>query len=329
MLRDMHMIRPPKTVFTVSSPPHLHTGRTVKGLMFETILALLPAATLAVVAYGVPALRVMALSCSVAVLTEAICWKLMDRTQEVDNLHALLLGLLFSFLLPASAPWWLVAVGSALTVGLGKAIFGGLGGAPLCAPLLGWACVYVSWPDTLSIELTMLGSSYADPLAQLQHFGASAVANISLVDLLLGHHLSGLGTSYVLALAAGGIYLIVRGRLHWHMPLSFLLGVWSMAALFGVLEPGVHPSPLFHLLTGSTVFGAFFLVTDTSSSPVGRIPMLIYGFLAGVLVMVMRVWGTHPDGVAFAILLANLVSPMLERIRPKPFGMRTTGGDHA
>lgn len=324
------MIRPPKTLFTVASPPHIHCGRTIHGLMLETLLALSPAVVMAAVAYGLPAVRVMALSCSVAVLAEAACWKLMGRAQETDNANALLLGLLFAFLLPASAPWWLVATGSAVTIVLGKAIFGGLGGSPLCAPLVGWAALQISWPENMDIELNMLGSAFADPLAQLKHFGVGAVTGVSPLDLLLGHQAAGLGATPVLALLIGGVYLIVRGRIRWHMPASFLAGVCATAALFAASEPGMHPGPLFHLLAGSTMLGAFFLVTDTSSSPVGRVPMLLYGFIAGTLVVVMRVWGTHPDGVAFAILLANLLTPMLEKIRPRPFGARNTaGGSHA
>ncbi|MBU1248922.1 MAG: RnfABCDGE type electron transport complex subunit D [Proteobacteria bacterium] len=323
------MIRPPKTLFTVSCPPHIHCGRTFNGLMLETILALMPAALLAVVTYGFPALRVMALSCSVAVLVEAACWKVMGRPQEVDNFNALLLGLIFSFLLPATAPWWLVTVGSAITIVLGKAIFGGLGGSPLNAALLSWASLHLSWPESMDIELNMLGSSFADPLAQLKHFGVEAVANIPLTDLLLGKQVAGLGVSHILALLVGGLYLLLRGRIRWHMPVSFLTGVLATATLFFLVEPGMHPSPLFHLATGTVIFGAFFLITDPSSSPVGRIPMLAFGFLAGALVMVVRVWGTHPDGVAFAILLANLLTPMLEKLRPKPFGLNISGDNHA
>lgn len=323
------MMRPPATLFTVSCPPHIHCGRTIRGTMLELLLALMPAAFMAVVAYGMPALRVMALSCSVAVITEALCWKLMGRRLEVDDYNGLLLGLLFAFLLPASAPWWLVTVGSATTVILGKAIFGGLGGSPLCAPLVGWAALYISWPDSMDIELNMLGSTHADPLAQLQHFGATAVADQSLLDLFLGQQLAGLGSGQVVALLAGGVFLLARGRIRWHMPAAFACGVLATAALFGWLEPGEHASPLFHLLAGSTVFGALFLVTDSSSSPVGRVPMLVYGFLAGVLVMVVRIWGRHPDGLMFAILLANLMTPMVERIRPKPFGSQARGVRHA
>lgn len=324
------MIRPPKTLFTVADSPHIHCGHTISGLMFDTLLALAPAVVMAAIAYGLPAVRVMALSCAVAVLVEAACWKLMSRDLEIENLNALLLGLLFAFLLPASAPWWLVATGSAVTVILGKAIFGGLGGSPLCAPLVGWAALQISWPESMDIELNMLGSTYADPLAQLQHFGAGAVEHVLPLDLLLGHQAAGLGATPVLALCIGGIYLIARKRIRWHMPLAFLAGVGATAALFAALEPGMHPGPFFHLLAGSTMLGAFFLVTDPSSSPVGRVPMLLYGFIAGVLVLVMRVWGTHPDGVAFAILLANLLTPMLEKIRPRPFGSVTSaGGNHA
>jgi electron transport complex protein RnfD len=323
------MIRPPSTLFTVSCPPHLHCGATIRSVMLEHILALLPAAVMAVALYGLPALRVMALSCSAAVLAEAACWKLMGRTPEVDDFNGLLLGLLFSFLLPASAPWWLVATGAAVTIVLGKAIFGGLGGSPLCAPLVGWAALTISWPDAMDVELTMLGSPFAEPLAQLKHFGAGAVDGTSLADLLLGHQLAGLGSAQVLALLLGGAFLLLRGRLRWHIPAAFLAGVLVVASIFFWLQPGEHPSPLFHLLAGATVFGAFFLAPDHSSSPVGAPAMLLYGFIAGALVMVVRVWGQHPEGVMFAVLLANLMTPMLEKLRPKPFGSRNKGVRHA
>lgn len=314
------MLRPPNTLFTVASPPHIHCGKTIHGLMLDTLMALTPAVLLAIVAYGMPAVRVMALSCAVAVLTETACWKMMGRDLETNNFNGLLLGLLFALLLPATAPWWLVTVGSVVTVVLGKAIFGGLGGSPLCAPVVGWAALYISWPENMDIELNMLGSVFPDPLAQLKHFGVGTVDTIPYSDLLMGHQVAGLGAGHVLALLMGGIYLIARGRIRWHMPVSFIIGVCATAGLFYVLEPGVHPAPLFHLFTGTTMLGAFFLITDPSSSPVGRIPMLTYGFLAGALVMIVRVWGVHPDGVAFAILLANLLTPMLEKLRPRPFG---------
>jgi len=200
-----------------------------------------------------------------------------------------------------------------------------LGGSPLCAPLVGWAALQISWPTNMDIELNMLGSVYPDPLAQLNHFGVGAVDTLSYSDLLLGHQAAGLGAGHVLAILLGGAYLLARRNIRWHMPVSFLVGVAATAALFSWAQPGLHPSPLFHLLTGTTMLGAFFLVTDASSSPVGRVPMLVYGFLAGAMVMIIRVWGTHPDGVAYAILLANLLTPMLEKLRPRPFGVVTGG----
>ncbi len=320
------MIRPPQTLLTVACPPHIHCGRTISGYMLNTLIALIPAILMAIFVHGILALRIMALASAVAITTETLCWKIMERPNETDNFNALLIGLLFAFLLPVTAPWWLVTTGSAISIVLGKAIFGGLGGSPFCAPLIGWAALQVSWPEQMSIEFNMLNCTFVDHLALLKHFGVEAVANISTVDLILGRQASGLGTFPVLALLLGGVYLLLCKNIRWHLPLSFLFGVCIASSFFYSIEPATHALPSFHLFAGSTIFAAFFLITDTSSSPVGRIPRLCYGFIAGVLLMIMREWGTHPDGVAFALLVANLLSPMLEKIRPCPFGAQASRG---
>ena len=318
-------IRKPLTggrILTVSPPPHWHCGRTIPRFMLETIVALLPAAILAVAFFGLDAVRVMALSCATAVAAEALCTRIMEREQSVQDFSALLTGLLFSFLLPASAPWWLVMVGSGAGVVLGRMVFGGLGGNPLCAPLVGWAVCRLSWSGYMDVDATMLYTSLSSPLAQLKYFGVEAASQFGYVDLLLGRQLAGLGTSHVLALLAGGVFLLLRRHIRPDIPLAFLAGVFLTATVFYLMDSGSFADPLFHLLTGSVVFGAFFLATDCSSSPVGHLPMILFGLVAGALTILIRAYGVYPDGVPFAILLANLLTPLLDRIRPKPFGGR-------
>ena len=310
----------PSPMLTVSCPPFVHCGATARGRMLEFLLALAPAAVMAAVTYGLPAVRVMALSMAVAVFVEWGCFRLMRREPEIDDCNALLLGLLFAFLLPASAPWWLVAAGSAITIVMGKMIFGGLGGAPLAAPVVGWTICRLSWPTPLDFDVSMLNSPLIWPLSQLKHFGPAAAARFTDMDLLLGHQLGGLGATQVLALLIGGAYLLLRGHIRWHIPLAFLAGTALAAWVFQAAYPAQTVGPLFHVLAGSTVFAAFFLATDHSSSPKGPLPMLLYGLLGGIMVMVIRFWGVYPDGAAFAVLLANLSTPLVDRIRPKPFG---------
>jgi electron transport complex protein RnfD len=166
----------------------------------------------------------------------------------------------------------------------------------------------------------MLSSQLAAPLQQLKYFGTDAVSSIHFQDLLLGHQLGGLGAVHVAALLAGAAYLLLRRHISWEIPAGFIGGLLLTAWVYRLIDPTVYAPPLFHLLAGGAVFGAFFLATDPSSSPIGRIPSVLFGLMAGAMVIVIRVYGMYPDGVPFAILLANLFTPLLDRIRPKPFG---------
>ncbi len=307
-------------VLTVSSSPHIHCGRTIKGTSFEILLSLLPAAGFAIWHNNILAMRVLALSCVVAVLTEAVCLRIMKREIESDNYTALLCGLMFGFIITPSSPWWLVTVGSSLSIILGRMVFGGLGGSPLCAPLVGWAICKVSWPDLMDFDITMLGSELTYPLSQLKNFGPETLSEYSLKSLLLGFQLGGSGAAQSGPVLLGGLYLLSRKIIRPDIPFAFIAGVTFTAATFYAISPLDYCSPIYHLLCGSTLFGAFFLATDGSSSPVGHIPMIAFGFIAGVLVIIIRIYGIYPDGVPFAILLANLATPLLEKIRPKPFG---------
>lgn len=325
MLREVLKPLSGRSVFTVSSPPHWHNGTTIPGMMLDIIIALMPAAVMAVVSFGMDAARVMALACATAVIAEALCCKAMGRVSSVDDYSALGSGLLFAFLLPASAPWWLVMAGAAATICLGKMVFGGLGGHPLCPPLVGWAVCRISWKASMDIDMSMLRADLFYPLTQLKYLGLGAISRFSYADLFLGRQLGGLGSAQAGALLLGGLYLLARRRIRPDIPLSFLAGVFLLALLYYQSDPAAYAPPLFHVLTGAVMLGAFFLATDCASSPVGHIPMVLYGLLAGALVMIIRVYGVYPDGVPFAILLANLVTPLLDRIRPRPFGYAAGG----
>jgi len=319
-----HILKPfisdPK--LTVSSPPHWHYGKTVSVIMRDFLLALMPAGVMAIIQFGFEAARVMAMAGVFAVLAEAFSLKIMDRDVSVDDYSALLTGLLFAFLLPSSSPWWMVIIGSGLSVLLGRIFFGGLGCSPLSAPLVAWAACKISWPRLMDIDLSMLDSELIYPLSQLKHIGPQTLSRVDYVDLLLGQQLGGLGSSQILGLLLGGIFLLMRRHIRPYIPLGFLSGIFIAAWIYYLRDPATYAEPLFHLLAGSAIFGAFFLATDFASSPVGKIPMLLFGLIAGVLVIIIRIYSVYTDGVPFAILLANLLTPLLDRIRPKPFGRR-------
>ena len=310
------------TLLAVSAPPFWHCGRTIWKSNMTFLLALLPAVVMAGINWGIPALRVMALSVSTAVAAEALGTRLTGRPLRVDNFDAALIGLLFSFMLPSAAPWWLVMFGSAICILIGKIAFGGLGASPLCPPVVGWAALFISWPLLMDPNTAELSTSFIDPLVRLKYFGMTAVQDMNWTDLLLGRQIGGLGASQTAALLMGGLFLCARGVIRWEIPCNFLIGVAATAAAFHLARPELYASPLFHLLTGTTLFGAFVLATCMSCSPNREIPMILYGLAGGVLVVLIRNLGMYADGVPFAILLINLLMPQLEMIRPKPFGGR-------
>ncbi|NDV20572.1 electron transporter RnfD [Pseudodesulfovibrio sp. JC047] len=314
------MLKPLAPILTVASPPHIHCGRTIHRYMLDTLLALCPAVIMAVVIFGMNALRVMALSCAVAVVTDVLCSHLMKREQAVNDWSSLLTGLLFAFLLPASTPWWLVLIGSSASIFLGKMIFGGLGSTPLCAPLVGWTLCRISWGDIMDTNATMLHSQLPAPLQQLKFFGLESIRSIEYSSLALGKQLGGLGEVHILVMVLGGLFLLFRRHIRWSIPTGFILGLLLTAWIYFLIDPTTYAPPFFHLMAGGALFGAFFLATDPASSPIGTIPSLLFGFMAGAMVIIIRVYGIYPDGVPFAILLANLFTPLLDRIRPKPFG---------
>jgi len=308
----------------VSYPSHLHNGNSVSSKNVNIILATLPALLVGLIAYGIPAIRVVALSVGCAMLAELLMNLATKREITIGDGSAALSGLLFGMLLPASAPWWLVMVGAFIAIIIGKQIFGGIGGNPLNPTLIGFAIVTISWKSFLDYDAALLnydlGFLMAYPLAALKNFGVSTTANYNLTGLLLGKQSGGIGAACGLGLLIGGAYLILRGFIRWEISLSFLGGVFITAFLFNISNPENYASPIFHLLTGNILIGAFFLATDDTPSPVNFLPMLIFGSGCGIMTILIRNLGSYYDGVVFAILLMNLINPLLDKIRPKAFG---------
>ena len=316
----MTQTAPPKILLAMSAPPYWHCGRTVRTNRYQMLLALVPVIAMAVWHWGLPAARVMSLAVCTGVLVEALCQKIMGRDIGVDDFSAVTACLLFAMLLPAAAPWWLVMLGATLCITLGKMAFGGLGANPVNTSLVGWALLFVSWPVLMDPNAMQLTTDFVDPLVRLKYFGAAAVADIPLLDLILGKQIGGLGAAQIAGIFLGGSYLAARGIVRWEIALSFFVGVLVVGAIYNAIDPDLYATPLFHLCTGSTLLCGFFLATEPASSPDRQIPMMLYGLIGGALVIIIRVYGVYTDGVPFAILLINLLTPQLDRIRPRPFG---------
>jgi electron transport complex protein RnfD len=307
-----------------SHAPFWHNGSSIRARSCQIMLACLPALIMGIYQYGVPALRVAVFSLSWAMIWELLMNLSMRRPVSIGDGNAAVIGLLFGMLLPATAPWWLIVVGTFVAVVVGKQIFGGIGCNPCNPTLVAIAIMMLSWKGLLDFDEALvnydLGFNMVYPLGAVKYFGTFALSDYSLPGLFLGQQAGGLGTAFGLGLVIGGLYLILRGFVRWEIPLSFLVGVFVTALLFNVSDPGRYAGPVFHLVTGYTLIGAFFLLPEDSSSPVNFVAMLIYGLGAGVLTVLIRNIGFFPDGVVFAVLVMNVANPLLDKIRPGAIG---------
>ncbi|MBW2366705.1 MAG: RnfABCDGE type electron transport complex subunit D [Deltaproteobacteria bacterium] len=315
------MISPKKLI--VSHAPFRHNGSSISQRSYHTILAALPAALVGMALFGMPAVGVISLSISSAIIWELLLNRVTGRPVTIGDGNAALVGLLYGMLMPATMPWWAVIVGTFTAIVIGKQIYGGIGSNPFNPVLLAVAILMISWKDLFDFDQMLVHYDFtfatAYPLAALKHFGVSA-ADFPAVDLLLGKQIGGIGSTCGLALIAGGAYLILRGFIRWEITASFLGGILITATCFHMVDPSQYAGPMIHLLSGYTLVGAFFLATEDSSSPVNILAMFIYGALGGVMTILIRNVGDYVDGVVLAILLINVANPLLDKIRPKAIG---------
>ncbi len=313
-----------KKMFIVSHAPFWHNGSNIPERCYGMIWAAMPAVALGIVQYGMPAVGVVCLAIATAVLAEWLMNRATKRTITITDGNAALLGLLFAMLVPATTPWWVVMVGTLLTVIIGLHIFGGLGANPFHPVAVSMMMLTVSWPAFMDFNAALvnyeLSFNAVYPLTLSKNLGTAAVADFTTLDLLLGRQVGGIGSTFGLGLIGGGLYLMAKRYIRWEICLSFLASIFIAALIFHMAAPDRFAGPLFHLLTGYTLVAAFFLLPESSSSPVNFVPMLIYGAGAGFLTILIRNIGSYHDGVLLAVLLMNIVNPLLDKIRPKALG---------
>jgi H+/Na+-translocating ferredoxin:NAD+ oxidoreductase subunit D len=309
----------------VSHAPFIHIGSNIPQMSLHIILAALPAVIFGgLFRFGASAIAVVSFSIATAMLWEIAINLISKKPITVGDGNAAVIGLVFAMLLPATAPWWFVLTGTFIAIVIGKMIFGGIGGNPFNPVALAIAILMVSWGDFLDFDEMYRHFHFdfaaAYPLAALKHFGLDTIDSVRLGDLLLGRQIGGIGATCGLGLILGGVYLMIRGFIRWEIALSFLGGVFLTAFVFNIIDPARFAGPFFHLFTGYTLVGAFFLAPEDSSSPVNVIPMLIYGTMGGLMTVLIRNIGAYVDGTVLAILVINLLNPLLDKIRPKALG---------
>ncbi|MCP4546452.1 MAG: RnfABCDGE type electron transport complex subunit D [bacterium] len=325
---------PPKLVMSAS--PHVHKGQDVTGIMRDVFWALVPAVLVGIWFFGLPALRVVAITVGGCLLFEWGYLKLLKRPGSITDFSAAVTGLLLAMNLPSTSPWWMCLVGAFVAIIIAKQIYGGLGYNPFNPALVARVLLLISFPVQMttwakpSSIIAFDAATGATPLGALKEYLSMgntlplpADQGASILQLVIGLRGGCLGEVSVAALLLGGIFLLWRGHIRWQIPVGFIGTVALVTGIAWLASPGSYASPLLHCLSGGLILGAFFMATDMVTTPVTRKGMLVFGIGCGLITAVIRLWGGYPEGVSFAILLMNAATPLIDRFtKPRVFGAR-------
>ncbi len=320
-------------LLTISPSPHIHSSDSVNKIMFSVILALMPAFIWSVVIFGADAVRVTLIAVAACVAFEYLIQKFILKTPpRITDGSAALTGVLLAFNVPASIPSWMLLAGALVAIGIAKMPYGGLGNNPFNPALVGRVFMLISFPVQMTswpaIHAQVDAVTTATPLAILKEGikNGQPVAEIykelpSNLDLFMGNISGSLGEISVIALLIGAVFLLFRKVITWHIPVSVLASAAIFSGILWTVDPAKYADPLFQLMTGGLVLGAFFMATDMVTSPMTPKAQLIFGTGIGILTILIRVFGAYPEGVSFAILIMNALVPLLNRfVKPKRFG---------
>lgn len=310
----------------VCSSPHLRDDVTTQRIMLDVIIALLPATAAGILFFGLRSALIIIATIAASVLTEYLMRKGLKREQTISDLSAVVTGLLLALNLPPSIPVWIAIVGAVIATGLIKQLFGGLG-QNFMNPALGarvilvvaWARHMTTWTEPfVDAVATATPLSLLDAVTTATPSGGSY--QYSYLELFLGNTPGCIGETSALAILLGFVYLLFRRVITWHIPVVY---VGSVAALTWILGPEgiLTGDPLYHVLSGGLLLGAVFMATDYVTCPMTKKGCVIYAIGCGVLTVLFRLYGNMPEGVSFAIILMNIVTPLIDRYSiPVAFG---------
>lgn len=290
----------------LSVSPHIHSGKSTGGIMRDVIISLLPATVAGALIFGMRSLLVVALCVSCCVAFEALFNLITKKYQTVGDLSAVVTGLLLALNLPANIPLWQCVVGCLFAIVVVKCIFGGIGSNLVNPAITARVFMLVAFGSMAVAAFPVDATSGATPL--------SSETMPSLIDLFLGNHGGAIGETCVAALLLGGIYLLVRRVITWHIPVVFIATVYVFALALNGFDPTVA---LCHVMSGGLVIGAFFMATDYVTSPATAKGKVIFALGAGVVTCLIRYFGSYPEGVSFAILFMNILTPYISRVSAK------------
>ena len=323
----------------VSPAPHVHGDESTRRIMQDVLIALAPSMLVAVYFYGLSAIKLLLVAVIACMGAEFLIQKYLMRTKvTVTDLSAAVTGVLLALNLPPTAPWWVIVIGSVVAIGVAKMTFGGLGHNIFNPALVGRVFLLISFPVVMT-DWTVPSSWFrpgvdavtgATPLALIKEGLAqgqtveqilSANPDLTYGQMLFARAGGSAGEASALAIILGFVYLLIRRVIRPHIPVTIILTVAVMSGIFWLIDPSQYTDPLFNILTGGVLLGSVFMATDYVTSPMTTKGMVIYGVGIGIITVLIRFFGSYPEGVSFAILIMNSIVPLLNKyIKPARFG---------
>lgn len=346
-------------LYQPTASPHAHDKSSIERIMLRVCLALLPVTLWGFYCFGWPAIILWAITTLAAVITEAGCLYLLGQPlSRIRDQSALLTGWMLALTLPPWAPWWVGVGGAFFAIAIGKQIYGGIGQNLFNPALLARIALLISFPVQLTtwVNVTPINSVAAPGLMEAMriifdsapladgmtgatwlgagkaaaaggaHLGEMISKDFSLYDAVFGFSRGSMGETSALLALAGGLYLLLTRVISWHIPLAMLGSLAALALATEYFNPDRYAGALYHLTSGGVMIGAFFYATEYVTSPSTAAGKLLFGIGCGVLLFAIRSWGGFPEAVAFAILLMNALTPLIDRaIKPRAYGRNHAG----
>lgn len=328
-------------LLTISGSPHDYTDQSTKKIMWGVVIALVPAMLVSFWYFGLGAVFITLASVLSCVLFEFLIQKyLLKQEPTITDGSAIITGILLALNVPSNLPIWMIVIGALFAIGVAKMTYGGLGKNPFNPALIGRVFLLISFPVNMTSWPVPLKGTFLDAVTGPTALGVikegvakgetiqQLMSNIpSYTDMFIGNMGGSLGEVSALAIILGGLYMLFRRIISWHIPVSFILTVFVFTGILYFVDNTKYVDPVFHLLTGGLMLGAIFMATDMVTSPMTKSGMLVFGFGCGLLTVLIRVWGAYPEGVSFAILIMNALVPLINKgFKPKKFGEVVNNG---
>lgn len=342
-----------KKTLEIETSPHIASGRSVEDIMRNVVWALLPTSAFAVYAFGLAALLSLLVATLTCVSTEYLLCRVSGQRPTVGDWSSVITGLLYGLTLPPGLPLWMVVCGGVIAIALGKYLFGGLGYNAFNPALVGRAFLQAAFPAAMTtwspvmapdrflhIPSSILTLPFSAPSYEGMYDGITGATPLALMkfdqqltetsELVFGFIGGSYGETCGVLILLGGGWLVVRKMMNWRIPAAIFATVIILSALFNWIDSQHYPGPLFTLFSGGLMLGAVFMATDMVASPATSTGVVIYGVVIGVLVIVIRFWGGVPEGVMYAILLANALSPHIDALtQSRVYGCESAGLSHS